>query len=86
MSRKNYHLFQSPVLNMLFCEDAVQADEMCRLAIDTFEDKVMPIPEGRKAAFITYTMAHIETAFDWGIRFANRTLHESLTHKTTEQQ
>ena len=85
MSKKTYHLFQSPVLNMLFCEDAVQSDEMCRLAIETFEDKVMPIPEGRKTAFIAYTMAHIETAFDWGVKFANRTLHESLTINTEQQ-
>ena len=85
MSKKTYHLFQSPVLNILFCEDAVQADEMCRLAIETFENKVMPIPEGRKAAFITYIMAHIEAAFDWGVKFANRTLHESLTINTEQQ-
>ena len=66
-----HHLFQNEILNALFCNTEADAANMVQQGVETFEETVMPIPEDMKTRFISYMLATIETAFEWGWEYAN---------------
>ena len=65
-----HHLFQNEILNALFCNTEADAANMVQQGVETFEETVMPIPEDMKTRFISYMLATIETAFEWGWEYA----------------
>ena len=66
MSKPKHHLFQNDILNVLFCKTEADAASMAQQTLETFEEMVMPVPEDMKSRFLSYMLANIETAFEYG--------------------